>query len=96
MTTETLVLQSSPIITTGYIMQVFLSLLIVVALIYVGAKYLLPKFKVDSRSKLIKIVDRVYLEPQVSAYILKVGKKAWLLAVSNKQITKIDQVEEEF
>lgn len=96
MTTETLVLQSSPIITAGYVMQVLLSLAIVVALIYIGAKYLLPRLKVEGGGKIIKIIDRAYLEPQVSACILKAGKKSWLLAVSNKHVTKIDQLEEEF
>jgi flagellar biogenesis protein FliO len=96
LTFEGLALQRSPLITFSYVMQVFLSLLIILALIYVTAKFLLPKFKITGISgKLIKIVDRIYLEPQVSAYILKVGKLAWLIVVSNKQISRIDRLEED-
>lgn len=93
MTPEALVLQSSPVISVGYIMQVILSLAIVLAIIYVSARFLLPKLKVTSPGRIIQVVDRTMLEPQVSAYILKVGKKSWLIAVSNKNIEKIAEVE---
>lgn len=95
MTPEALAFQRTPIITFGYVAQVFFSLLVVLALIYLIAKYLLPRFKLTSSSKLIKILDRVYLEPQVSAYLLKVGKATWLIVSSNKQATCIDKIEEE-
>lgn len=94
LTLESVALEHTPVITFGYVMQVFLSLLIIIAFIYVVAKFLLPKLKaVGVGGKFIQIVDRVYLEPQVSAYILKVGKTSWLIAVSNKQITRIDRLE---
>ena len=95
MTPEALTLHTSPIITLGYIMQVLLSLAIVVAIIYVSAKFLLPRLKVNSSGKLIQVLDRVMLEPQVSAYILKVGKKAWLVVTSGKRAEKISEVEVE-
>ena len=90
---EALALQRTPIITFGYIMQVFFSLLIVLALIYFIAKYLLPRMKLSNTGKLIKIIERVYLEPQVTAYLLSVGKSAWLVVISSKQIAKIDKVD---
>jgi flagellar biogenesis protein FliO len=93
MTTEALVLQTSPIITTGYIMQVILSLAVVVAIIYVLAKYLLPRLKVTTPGRLIQVIDRIYLEPQVSAYVLKVGQKAWLIVASSKNVELISEVE---
>ncbi|MFA4906627.1 MAG: flagellar biosynthetic protein FliO [Candidatus Margulisiibacteriota bacterium] len=92
MTGEALVLQSSPIITTGYVMQVLISLAVVIGLIYVLARYFLPRLKVGSPGRIIQVVDRVMLEPQVSAYILKVGKKAWLVVAGNKGVKKIDEV----
>lgn len=95
MTPEALVLQSSPIVTVGYIMQVLISLGIVVAMIFVSAKYLLPRLKMSGSSRIIQVVDRIMLEPQVSAYILKVGKKAWLVVTGSKSVAKIDSVEEE-
>lgn len=95
MTSETLVLQHSPIITLGYVMQVLISLGIVLALIYLVAKYVLPRMKVNAPGRLIQVLDRIFLEPGVSAYVLKVGKSAWLVATSNKQVTKIDKLEEE-
>lgn len=93
MTSESLVLQSSPIVTVGYVVQVLLSLAVVVALIYVVARYLLPRLKIGAPGKMIQVVDRVMLEPQVSAYIVKVGKKAWLIVASNKNVEKIEEVE---
>jgi flagellar biogenesis protein FliO len=95
MTEEALALQTTPIITFGYIMQVFISLLVVLAFIYVIGRFLLPRLKTTTTGKLIKILDRVYLEPQVAAYILKVGKSAWLIVTSSKQIARIDKIEEE-
>lgn len=93
MTSEALTLQTTPIITFGYIMQVILSLLVVLAIIYLTAKYLLPRLKVDRSGKLIKIVDRAYLEPQVSANIIKVGKSTWLAVVSNKNISRLERID---
>lgn len=93
-TTEALTLQHSPIITLGYVMQVLLSLGIVLSLIYVIAKFVLPRLKVSAPGRLIQVKDRVFLEPQISAYILKVGKSAWLVVAGNKQVTKIDKIEE--
>jgi flagellar biogenesis protein FliO len=95
MTAEPLVLQTSPIITTGYMMQVLFSLLIVIAIIYVMAKFLLPRLKIAAPGRLIQIVDRVFLEPGVTAYILKVGKKAWLVVASGKRAEKISEIEAE-
>ena len=95
MTSEAIAFQSTPIITFGYLVQVFVSLVIVVAAIFLIGKYILPKMKSSVSSKIIKILDRVYLEPQVSAYILKVAKTSWLIVVSNKQVAKIDKIEED-
>ncbi len=93
MTPEALVLEHTPIITFGYIVQVFVSLLVVLAFIYLIAKYLLPRMKIAATGKLIKILDRVYLEPQVSAYVLQVGKSAWLIVTSSKQVARIDKID---
>lgn len=95
MTQEPLVLQSTPIITFGYIMQVFFSLLVVLAIIYVIGKFVLPRLKTGTTGKLIKILDRIYLEPNVSAYVLRVGKSAWLIAVNRQNIVRIDKIDEE-
>ena len=94
MTPEALVLQSSPIITAGYVMQVILSLAIVVALIYAITRFLLPKLKMGGGGRLIQVIDRVLIEPQVAAYVLKVGKKSWLIVSSNKNVAKIAELEE--
>lgn len=93
MTGEALVLQSSPIITTGYVMQVLISLAVVIGLIYALARYFLPRLKVGSPGRIIQVIDRVMLEPQVSAYIIKVGKKAWLIVSGGKNVEKISEIE---
>lgn len=83
----------TPIITFAYLMQLFFSLLIVFGLIYITAKFVLPKFKIDSSGKFIRVIDRVTIEPQVSTYILKAGRSQYLIGVSNKNITLIDKIE---
>ena len=90
-----LALQHSPTVTVGYFFQVVFSLAIVLALIYLIAKFVLPRFKLTAPGKLIQIVDRIMLEPQVSAYILKVGKSAWLIVAGSKNVIKVDKIEEE-
>jgi flagellar biogenesis protein FliO len=90
---EALALQSSPIITVGYVMQVLFSLAVVVAMIYIIGRYLLPKLKVTGSGRLIQVIDRVLIEPQVAAYILKVGEKSWLIVSSNKNVEKIAEIE---
>lgn len=95
MTSEALTLQSSPIITFGYIMQVLFSLLIILGLLFLMGKYILPRLKVKPQGKLIKVLDRLHLAPQVSTYVIKVGQETWLIAVSNKNITKIDKINKE-
>lgn len=93
MTPEALVLQSSPIITFGYIMQVLISLGIVVALIYLIAKFVLPRMKIASPGRIIQVIDRIFLEPQVTAYLLKVGNKGWLVVTSSKAVEKISEID---
>jgi flagellar biogenesis protein FliO len=92
MTTEALAFQQPAAFSAGAIFQGIVSLAIVLAVIWVIAKYLLPKLKIPNSGKIIQIVDRVYLEPQVTSYILKAGHDSWLVVVSNKQIAKIDKV----
>jgi len=85
----------SPVITVGYLMQVFFSLLIVGGIIFLTAKYILPKLQVSSKGRIIEVIDRIGLEPQISAYILRVRQKSWLLVASNKNVEVIGEIEEE-
>lgn len=95
MTAEALVLRSSPIVTAGYVMHLVVSLAVVVGLIYIIARFVLPKMKAAGSGRVIQVVDRVLIEPQVAAYILKIGSKSWLVASSNKNIAKIADLGEE-
>ncbi|HVN67704.1 MAG TPA: hypothetical protein VMT55_04960 [Candidatus Sulfotelmatobacter sp.] len=90
-----MVLQQSPIVTFGYVVQVVFSLAIVLALIYFSAKLLLPRLRGPVKGSLIQIVDRVYLEPQVASYVLKVGRRSWLIVASSKNVEKIAELEAE-
>lgn len=85
--------EALPIVTTGYVMQVLISLAVVIGLIYVLARYFLPRLKVGAPGRIIQVVDRVMLEPQVSAYIIKIGKKAWLIVSGGKNVEKISEIE---
>jgi hypothetical protein len=67
----------------------------VIGLIYVTSKYLLPKLQVKTQGKIVEVLERVGLEPQVTAYVLRIKRSCWLVVVSNKQVTKIDKIEED-
>ena len=93
LTKEAPTLKGSPILTIGYAFQVFISLLIVIGFIYIVARYLLPKLQMPSKGRLIQIVDRIGLEPQVSAYILKVKDKSWLIVAGKGSVEVVDKVD---
>ena len=93
-TAEALAFQATPIITFGYVVQVIISLAVIIGFIYLLGRYVLPRFKINSSGSLIKVVDLVYLDPQIGAYILKVGKAAWLVVASKQQVVKIDKIED--
>jgi len=90
---EVLTASRTPLISAGYIMQLIISLAIVVGLIYFFARYLLPKLQLPSSGNLIQIKEKIGLEPQVSAYIISVREKSYLVVVSNKGVTLIDKLE---
>ncbi|MBU0572886.1 MAG: hypothetical protein ABIJ26_02815 [Candidatus Margulisiibacteriota bacterium] len=93
-TFEPLSLQTAPIITFGYVMQVIFSLIIVLGLIYLASKYLLPRLQVTPKGKFMEVLERIGLEPHVTAYLLKARGKEYLVVVSNKDIVKLDSFEE--
>lgn len=94
LTIEALTLNKTPIVTFGYIMQVAISLLVVLGLIYLTSKYLLPRLQVNPKGKLLEVLDRVGLEPQVTAYVLKFKKNLYVVGVSNKNVSLIDKLKE--
>ena len=93
MTYESLPLQRTPLVTFGYIIQVALSLAIVLALIYVCAKYILPRMKYSPKGQNIEVLDRFGLEPQVTLYHVKANQEEYLIGVSGKSIALIDKYE---
>lgn len=93
-TYEALVLEKTPIVTFGYVLQVAISLCIVLALIYLIAKYLLPKMNINPKGRLIEVVDRIGIEPQVTAYVIKFNKNLYLVASGNKGVTLLDKFKE--
>lgn len=83
----------SRLVTVGYIFQLIISLAVVIGLIYFSAKYLFPRLQLPSQGKLIEIVDRIGLEPQVSAYIISANGKSYLIVVGRQGVTLIDKLE---
>jgi flagellar biogenesis protein FliO len=92
-TPEAVATIKSPLLTMGYILQLIISLAIVVGLIYFSMRYVLPKIQLPANGKLIEIVDRIGLEPQVSAYIIATQGRSYLIVVSAKNVTLIDKLE---
>ena len=87
-------LKTTPIITTGYLFQLFVSLAIVFGLMYLVSKYVLPKIKVTTSGRHIQVIDRVGLEPQVTAYVLKVQNNSWLIVSSHKNVSVVSKLED--
>jgi flagellar biogenesis protein FliO len=94
LTYEALSLNKTPIVTFGYIVQVTISLLVVLGLIYLTSRYLLPRLQVNPKGKLLEVLDRVGLEPQVTAYVLKFKKNLYVVGVSNKNVSLLDKLKE--
>ncbi len=94
MTAEALSFQATPVITFGYVIQIIFSLAVIIGLMYLSAKYLMPKLKFSNTGRHIKLLDRIYLEPQVSACLIKVGRQTWLIGIGGRQITRIDKIDE--
>lgn len=92
-TPEMITVGASPLVTLGYVAQLLISLAIIIALIYFSAKYLVPRLNLPSAGQMIKIKDRIGIEPQVSAYIISAQEKSYLIVVSNKSVTLIDRLE---
>ena len=90
---EALSLKATPLITVSYLFQLFISLLIVFGLIYLASKYILPRIKVTTKGRVIEVVDRVGLEPQVTAYIIKAKDSSWLVVSSNKNVSVVSKIE---
>lgn len=93
-TLESLKLTHTPIVTFSYIMQILFSLLVVLGIFYVASRYVLPKLQFKNKGTELELEDRLGLEPQVSAYVIKRKNKRWLIAVSSKNITVVDKLEE--
>jgi flagellar biogenesis protein FliO len=94
LTYEALSLNKTPVVTFGYIVQVTISLLVVLGLIYLTSRYLLPRLQVNPKGKLLEVLDRVGLEPQVTAYVLKFKKNLYVVGVSNKNVSLLDKLKE--
>lgn len=90
---ENISLSNGSVMGPGYIMQVIFSLAIVIGFAYITLKYVLPKLKTSSIGRYIKVIDRVFLEPQVTAYMLEAKGKSYLVVISQKKATLLDKYE---
>jgi hypothetical protein len=83
----------SPLITVGYIFQLIISLGIVIGLVYFAAKYILPKVQLPSMGKSLEVLERLGLEPAVTAYVIAWNEKKYFVVITNKTATVIDKQE---
>ncbi|MBU0687655.1 MAG: hypothetical protein KKB81_07430 [Candidatus Margulisbacteria bacterium] len=93
-TLEALSLNQTPIVTFGYIMQVLFSLIIVLGIIYLAARYVLPRLQFKSRGTILSLEDRIGLDPQVTAYVIRAEEKRWVIVVSKNNVAVVDKLEE--
>ena len=66
---------------------------VVFGFIYLTAKYLLPKIQPGTKGKYIEVIDKVVIEPSVTAYIIKAANIRHLVIVSGKSATVLGKVE---
>ncbi len=92
---EVITVARSPLVSVGYVFQLIISLSIVIGLIYFSAKYLLPKVQPSSGERIIEVIDRVGLEPQVTSYVISAKGRSYLIVVSNKGVALIDKLDNE-
>lgn len=78
--------------TTSMVTRMGFSLIAVIALIW-GAVQLLKKFSPGgtstSSNSHIRVLDRAYIAPKKSIYVVQIGGKALALGVSEQQITNL-------
>jgi len=94
MTYEALILEKTPVVTFSYIVQVALSLAVVLGLIYLISRYLLPRLQVTGKGRMIEVLDRIGIEPQVTAYVIKFNKNIYLVACGQKGVALLDKFKE--
>ncbi|HAA74074.1 TPA: flagellar biosynthetic protein FliO [Candidatus Latescibacteria bacterium] len=82
--------------TTGMVTRMGLSLLVVIGLIW-GAVQVLKKLSPGStggrNSGQIRVLDRAYIAPKKSIYVVQIGCKAMALGVSDQQITNLTDLD---
>ena len=93
-TAETIAFQKTPLVTFGYIMQVLISLSIVLGLLWVSSKYLLPRLNFTPKGRMIEVIDRIAIEPGLSAYVLKAKNKNYFIVSGQKGTVLLDAFEE--
>lgn len=84
---------NNSLFSVSYLLQLFFSLIVTIGLIYLAARFFLPKLNLARGSEKIKIIARKALEPQVTAYLLGAYESEWLILVSHKNVVKIDKVD---
>ncbi len=82
--------------TVGLVTRMGLSLLAVIALIW-GTVQILKRFSSGSStsgsSSRIRVLDRAYIAPKKSIYVVQIGEKALALGVSDHQMTTLTDLD---
>ena len=82
--------------TVGMVTRMGLSLIAVILLIW-GAVQLLKKFSPGgmngSTNSHVRVLDRVYIAPKKSIYVVQIGDKALALGVSDQQMTNLTDLD---
>ncbi|KAA8675194.1 flagellar biosynthetic protein FliO [Clostridium sp. HV4-5-A1G] len=74
--------------------KVILSLLFIVLLIYIFAKYGGQKFKSIQGSRYINILERTQLSKENSLFVIKIGEKGYVISSSNGKVEIICELPE--
>lgn len=82
--------------TIGLVTRMGLSLLVVIFLIW-GAVQLLKKFSpggpISSGDTHIRVLDRAYIAPKKSIYVVQIGNKALALGISDQHMTTLTDLD---
>lgn len=76
-----------------YYIKLFLSLGLILGIIYLLAYFLKTNLPQQNNVKSLKIADKIYLEHGVSLYLVKIIDNIWVIGVGNKEIKLIEKLQ---
>jgi flagellar biogenesis protein FliO len=85
-------LSGGPQISWLYYVKVLVFLGLIIGFLYLLYFILKVNIPQQDRIKMLRVIDKIYLEQGVSLYIIKILDSNWLIGVGNKEIKLIEKL----